>query len=211
MARMKAHFATHSAAQRQKFRLHIQTALARLSRPTLNGWGTPERAIGAFRREYEHMPLKAFQGGLFAIEGNYHVPSSKKERGYYKTPYLLAALAHYSSYPVPSHVVEAKGEAWSQIGNLVANGPFIPVEWVPGSTIRSVTWMRPEIALFDRPSAMSSSTSRSRGVSSASGSAGSGAASSSSTSPGSTTVSPAHIRSSAETSAPTSATRSLSR
>jgi oligopeptide transport system substrate-binding protein len=54
------------------------------------------------------------------------------------TPYLLAALAHYSSYPVPSHVVEAKGEAWSEIGNLVANGPFIPVEWMPGSLIRSV-------------------------------------------------------------------------
>lgn len=53
------------------------------------------------------------------------------------TPYLLAALTHYTAYPVPSHVVEAKGEEWSQIGNLVANGPYVPVEWVPGSLIRS--------------------------------------------------------------------------
>lgn len=53
------------------------------------------------------------------------------------TPYLLAALTHYTAYPVPSHVVEANGEEWSQIGNLVANGPYVPVEWVPGSFIRS--------------------------------------------------------------------------
>ena len=54
------------------------------------------------------------------------------------TPYLLAALAHYTAYPVPSHVVAEVGDDWSQIDNLVANGPFIPVEWVPGSMIRSV-------------------------------------------------------------------------
>ncbi|ODT78191.1 MAG: peptide ABC transporter substrate-binding protein [Pelagibacterium sp. SCN 64-44] len=53
------------------------------------------------------------------------------------TPYLLAALTHYTAYPVPSHVVEKVGEEWSQIGNLVANGPYVPVEWVPGSFIRS--------------------------------------------------------------------------
>src|SRR5690606_14546732 len=53
------------------------------------------------------------------------------------TPYLLAALSQYTAYSVPSHVVEAKGEEWSQIGNLVANGPYVPVEWVPGSLIRS--------------------------------------------------------------------------
>lgn len=53
------------------------------------------------------------------------------------TPYLLAALTHYTAYPVPSHIVEANGEEWSQIGNLVANGPYVPVEWVPGSFIRS--------------------------------------------------------------------------
>ncbi|KKB07508.1 peptide ABC transporter substrate-binding protein [Devosia chinhatensis] len=53
------------------------------------------------------------------------------------TPYLLAALTHYTAYPVPSHVVEEVGEEWSQVGNLVANGPYIPVEWVPGSFIRS--------------------------------------------------------------------------
>lgn len=53
------------------------------------------------------------------------------------TPYLLAALTHYTAYPVPAHVVEEHGEDWSQIGNVVANGPYVPVEWVPGSFVRS--------------------------------------------------------------------------
>ena len=54
------------------------------------------------------------------------------------TPYFLQALTHYSSYPVPSHVVEEYGDDWATIDHLVANGPFKPVEWVPGSYILSV-------------------------------------------------------------------------
>lgn len=54
------------------------------------------------------------------------------------TPYFLGALTHYTAYPVPSHVFETAGDAWSQIGNLVANGPYVPVEWVPGAQVRSV-------------------------------------------------------------------------
>lgn len=53
------------------------------------------------------------------------------------TPFFLGALAHASLYPVPTKVVEAKGEAWSSIDNIVSNGPFILKEWVPGSHLRS--------------------------------------------------------------------------
>jgi oligopeptide transport system substrate-binding protein len=54
------------------------------------------------------------------------------------TPYFLQGLTHYTAYPVPKHLVEEHGDQWTQVGNIVANGPYIPVEWVPNSHIRSV-------------------------------------------------------------------------
>lgn len=54
------------------------------------------------------------------------------------TPYFLGSLTHYITYPVPSHVVEAVGDEWSAVGNIVGNGPYVVTEWVPGSFIKSV-------------------------------------------------------------------------
>jgi len=54
------------------------------------------------------------------------------------TPFFLQALTHYTAYPVPKHVLEAKGDDWTDVGNLVGNGPYKIVEWVPGSYIKSV-------------------------------------------------------------------------
>ncbi|MEF0938595.1 peptide ABC transporter substrate-binding protein [Rhizobium sp. BR 362] len=54
------------------------------------------------------------------------------------TPYFLNALMHYTAYPLPKHVVEAKGDDWVKIGNIVTNGPYKPVEWVPGSHVSNV-------------------------------------------------------------------------
>ncbi|ALN72082.1 hypothetical protein M673_05105 [Aureimonas sp. AU20] len=51
------------------------------------------------------------------------------------TPFYLGALTHYTAYPLPEHVVKAKGDAWVQIGNIATNGPYKPVEWVPGSHV----------------------------------------------------------------------------
>lgn len=51
------------------------------------------------------------------------------------TPFLLGALTHYTAYPLPQHVVEAKGDDWVQVENMVVNGPYKPVEWVPGSLV----------------------------------------------------------------------------
>ena len=51
------------------------------------------------------------------------------------TPYFLGALTHFTAYPLPEHVVEEHGDDWVGIGNIVTNGPYVPVEWVPGSHV----------------------------------------------------------------------------
>lgn len=61
-------------------------------------------------------------------------------------PFFLTALTHYTAYPVPKHVVEAKGDDWVKIDNIVVNGPYKPVEWVPGSHVKIVkneSWYDP--------------------------------------------------------------------
>ncbi|MEW7009379.1 MULTISPECIES: peptide ABC transporter substrate-binding protein [unclassified Lentilitoribacter] len=51
------------------------------------------------------------------------------------TPYFLGALTHYTAYPLPKHVVEAKGGDWMRVENIVTNGAYKPTEWVPGSHV----------------------------------------------------------------------------
>lgn len=54
------------------------------------------------------------------------------------TPYFVGALTHYTAYPLPRHVVEAKGADWVKLENIVTNGPYKPTEWVPGSHVTTV-------------------------------------------------------------------------
>lgn len=53
-------------------------------------------------------------------------------------PYMLEYLLHQAVYPVPRHVVLAKGDAWSRPANYVANGPYVPKEWVPNDHLTLV-------------------------------------------------------------------------
>jgi len=53
------------------------------------------------------------------------------------TPYFLDALMHYTAYPVPKHLLDKVGDDWTDVSNIVANGPYKVVEWVPGSYVRS--------------------------------------------------------------------------
>ncbi len=53
------------------------------------------------------------------------------------TPFFIGALTHYTAYPLPRHVVEAKGDAWVRVENIVTNGPYRPTEWVPGSHVQT--------------------------------------------------------------------------
>lgn len=50
-------------------------------------------------------------------------------------PYFIQYAAHMTMFPVPRHAVEAKGEAWSRLGNYVGNGPFTLTEWIPNDHI----------------------------------------------------------------------------
>ena len=89
VSKLRPHFSLRTPAQQDAWRAHLERRLATYHRPEIdNGFGSPEREIGAFRREYEHMPLVEFFGGLWRIEGHYHVPKVT-EGGYYKTPMLL--------------------------------------------------------------------------------------------------------------------------
>jgi ABC-type oligopeptide transport system substrate-binding subunit len=53
--------------------------------------------------------------------------------------YFLQLLGHYATYPVPRHAVEAHGDAWTEVRNIVTNGPF-----------RLKAWHRGEVLVLER-------------------------------------------------------------
>lgn len=58
-------------------------------------------------------------------------------------PYYPSLLTHYTAYPLPKHLIDRVGDEWVQISNIVSDGPYKPVEWVPGShvlTARNEHW-----------------------------------------------------------------------
>jgi oligopeptide transport system substrate-binding protein len=44
-------------------------------------------------------------------------------------PYLPGLLTHYTTFPIPSHVVEEFGDAWIRPANIQVNGPYKLVDW----------------------------------------------------------------------------------
>lgn len=51
------------------------------------------------------------------------------------TPYFLELLTHQTGLPVHPASVEALGDAFAQPGNMVSNGAYQLVEWVPNAQI----------------------------------------------------------------------------
>lgn len=68
------------------------------------------------------------------------------------TPYFLQLLTHYSTYPVPKAAIEAHGNEWTRVENIVSNGPFKMVEWVPQARLvvqKSATYYDKESVKLD--------------------------------------------------------------
>lgn len=47
----------------------------------------------------------------------------------FPAPYLPGLLTHYTTFPLPAHVVERFGDAWIQPQNIQTNGPYILERW----------------------------------------------------------------------------------
>ncbi len=65
-------------------------------------------------------------------------PRTLEIRLVHPAPYLPELAKHQTMYPVPRHVIEKWGDAWSQPGHFVGNGPFVPVSWRLGDHLRAV-------------------------------------------------------------------------
>ena len=52
------------------------------------------------------------------------------------TPYFIGLLAHHQAFPVHRGTIERHGDKWTRAGNLVSNGAYRLVDWVPQSHIR---------------------------------------------------------------------------
>ena len=53
------------------------------------------------------------------------------------TPYFIEQLTHYTAFPLPRHKVEEVGADWVKPGNIVGNGPYTVVEWLPNTHVKA--------------------------------------------------------------------------
>jgi len=87
---------------------------------------------------YDVKGARAFHGGeagkgdvgVRALDEVTLVVELERPTGYF--PHLVA---YNATYPVPRHVVEAHGEAWTEVGNIVTNGPFRLETWKQGESM----------------------------------------------------------------------------
>lgn len=56
----------------------------------------------------------------------------------YPAPYLPQLLTHYTSFPLPQHVVEKYQSDWVKPGNMVSNGAYVLQSWRPHDHITLV-------------------------------------------------------------------------
>ncbi|OHV10893.1 peptide ABC transporter substrate-binding protein [Kushneria phosphatilytica] len=54
------------------------------------------------------------------------------------TPYFIKILTHYTSLPVPKHVVKKYGDQWTQMDHIVTDGAFKPTNWISHDHITAV-------------------------------------------------------------------------
>lgn len=50
-------------------------------------------------------------------------------------PFIATLMTHYTTWPVPKHLVEQEGDGWVKPGVMVSNGAYILEEWRPNSRL----------------------------------------------------------------------------
>ncbi|HEX4180736.1 MAG TPA: peptide ABC transporter substrate-binding protein [Caulobacteraceae bacterium] len=65
-------------------------------------------------------------------------PLTLEIRLVHPAPYLPELAKHQTMYPVPRHVVEQWGDAWTRPGHFVGDGPFELTDWRLGDYLRVV-------------------------------------------------------------------------
>ena len=53
----------------------------------------------------------------------------------YPAPYLIELLTHYTTYPVPRHILNKFGKEWIKPKNIETNGPYKLFNWRPHDNI----------------------------------------------------------------------------
>ena len=53
------------------------------------------------------------------------------------TAYFIEQLTHYTAFPLPRHKIEEVGEDWVKPGNIVGNGPYTVIEWLPNTHVKA--------------------------------------------------------------------------
>jgi ABC-type oligopeptide transport system substrate-binding subunit len=66
--------------------------------------------------------------GVRALDDRTFMVELERPTGYF--PHLLANPV---TYPIPRHALAEHGEAWTQPGHIVSNGPFVLAEWQRGA------------------------------------------------------------------------------
>ncbi len=82
------------------------------------------RAVNAGKLPLEKLGVRALDARTLEIKFHFQVP------------YIAQLLAHYSTFPVPRHIVEKYGSDWLRPENIAVNGPYVLKEWVANDHIR---------------------------------------------------------------------------
>ncbi len=108
---------------------------------------TAEDFIYSWRREIDPATASPYAAALSALAGADAIiagkappatlgvaapdPTTLKITLVQPTPWLLAALAHHTFFPVPRKAIEAAGNQWTRPGAMVGDGAYMMSGWVP--------------------------------------------------------------------------------
>ena len=88
---------------------------------------------------YDVKGARAFHQGQFANPDSVGVSTADEHTLVVElegpTGYFLNLLASQITFPMPQHVVEAYGEAWTEVEHIVTNGPFKLEAWKKGEVM----------------------------------------------------------------------------